>query len=133
MNSTIEKLLDAAIDARGRAWAPYSKFRVGAALITAGGDLFTGSNVENSSYGMTVCAERIAMFKAVNEGHREFTQLLVVTDTPEPAPPCGACLQVMMEFAPQLQVHLANLKGKVITYRLAELLPVGFNPSWLNQ
>jgi cytidine deaminase len=131
MNEKLKALIAAAIEAREQAWAPYSEFQVGAALLTTDGEQFSGANVENSSYGMTVCAERIAIFKAVTAGKRDFEMIVVATDTEEPTPPCGACLQVIHEFAPTMQVHLVTLSGKLISYPLNELMPRGFNNSYL--
>ncbi len=131
MDEKLKALISAAIEAREQAWAPYSEFQVGAALLTSDGDQFRGANVENSSYGMTVCAERIAIFKAVTDGKRDFEMIVIATDTEEPTPPCGACLQVMHEFAPMLLVHMVTLNGKLNSYRLNELMPRGFNNSYL--
>jgi cytidine deaminase len=120
-------LLECAREARVAAYAPYSGFAVGAALQTAGGEVFRGCNVENVSYGLTVCAERVALFAAVAAGVRDFVALAVVTDAPEPATPCGACRQVLYEFAPDLQVMLANLQGRQKKVCLKELLPEAFD------
>jgi len=120
-------LLDCAREARTAAYVPYSGFAVGAALLTAGGQVFRGCNIENVSYGLTVCAERVALFAAVAAGEREFTALAVVTDSAAPATPCGACRQVLYEFAPDLQVLLANLQGRQKKFRLKELLPEAFD------
>ena len=131
MEINLTPLIEAATAAREQAWAPYSQFRVGAALLTAGGKVFTGANVENSSYGLTVCAERIAVFKAVTAGERELEAMVILTDTKEPTPPCGACLQVMYEFAPQMQVYMINLSGRQECQQLDELMPFGFSNSYL--
>ena len=120
-----KELLEAALAARERAYAPYSKFLVGAAVRAESGKIYTGCNVENASYGLTVCAERNALFSAVGAGERKFTALCVVGDTEEPISPCGACRQVMAEFK-VLCIILANLKGDVKEYTLEELLPYGF-------
>ncbi len=122
-----ERLVAAARDVRARAWAPYSRFHVGAALEAADGTIFTGCNVENASYGLTICAERVALFRAIADGHRRFTRLAVVADTVTPTSPCGACRQVLYEFAPDLDVVLANLTGITAHHRLADLLPDAFN------
>jgi len=121
-----QELLNAALSARERAYAPYSKFLVGAAVLAKSGKIYTGCNIENASYGLTVCAERNALFSAVGEGEREFTALCVVGDTEAPISPCGACRQVMAEFKVPC-IILANLKGDVKEYALEELLPYGFS------
>lgn len=126
----IETLVREACVARERAYAPYSSFRVGAAVLTRGGQVFKGCNVENASYGLCICAERAALFLAVAEGcHRgDFTHLAVVGDTDQPLAPCGACRQVMMELGgPQLLVIQANLRGARAQLPLAELLPGPFS------
>lgn len=119
-------LVAAAKEARERAYAPYSRFLVGAAVLTASGEVFTGANVENASFGLTVCAERVAIFKAVAAGQRDFAAIAVVADAKEPAWPCGACRQVMAEFNPHMLVTVANLAGQAETESLAELLPRPF-------
>ena len=124
---TEQQLIQEAMMVREKAYAPYSKFKVGAALITKTGKIFTGCNVENASYGLTVCAERIAIFKAVSEGEKQIEAISVVTDMEELTPPCGACLQVMIEFNPKMKVILANTKGKSKTFFLDELIPVQFS------
>ena len=121
-----KELLEAALAARERAYAPYSKFLVGAAVRAESGKIYTGCNIENASYGLTVCAERNALFSAVGAGERKFTALCVVGDTEEPISPCGACRQVMAEFKVPC-IILANLKGDVKEYTLGELLPLSFN------
>ena len=121
-----KELLEAALAARERAYAPYSKFLVGAAVRAESGKIYTGCNIENASYGLTVCAERNALFSAVGAGERKFTALCVVGDTEEPISPCGACRQVMAEFKVPC-IILANLKGDVKEYALEELLPLSFN------
>jgi cytidine deaminase len=120
-------LLDAARAARLHAHAPFSHFRVGAALETADGQVITGCNVENATYGLTVCAERVAVFKAISEGHRKFTRIAIVADTEEPTPPCGACRQILWEFGGDLEVILGNLHEETARYRLKELLPLPFD------
>ena len=120
-----KELLEAALAARERAYAPYSKFLVGAAVRAESGKIYTGCNIENASYGLTVCAERNALFSAVGAGERKFTALCVVGDTEEPISPCGACRQVMAEFKVE-RIILANIKGDVKEYTLEELLPYGF-------
>lgn len=114
--------------ARKNAYVPYSKFAVGAALLTASEQIITGCNIENASYGLTNCAERTAFFKAVSEGERIFQALAVVAGTAEPVSPCGACRQVMAEFCPaDLPVYLGNLEGRILETTVAELLPYAFD------
>jgi cytidine deaminase len=120
-------LMAAARAAFDRAIADYSHFRVGAALETADGEIVSGCNIENASYGLTMCAERVAMFKALSEGHRHFRRVLIVTDAAEPTPPCGACRQILWEFAGDLEVLLANQTGVTATHQLGALLPVAFD------
>ena len=121
-----EQLVDMAKKAREYAYAPYSKFKVGAALLTKSGKVFTGCNVENSSFGASMCAERVAVFKAVSEGEREFEAIAVVTDTVNPAMPCGMCRQVLSEFSLDIKIYAANLDGKIKSTTLRELLPFAF-------
>lgn len=122
----IKKLLQKALKARENAYAPYSKFKVGAAVLTRDGDIFTGCNIENSSYGLTICAERNAIFQAVGAGEQDILCLCVVADTTNPVSPCGACRQVMAEFGIEW-VIMANCAGKTKTVPLADLLPYGFS------
>lgn len=122
----LEELLDTARKAREQAYSPYSRFPVGAALLTSDGEIFAGCNVENLSFGLTVCAERTALCSAVAAGKRQFSGMVVVTDTPEPATPCGACRQALYEFSPDLWIVTANLQGQQRVYRLSELLPDAF-------
>lgn len=124
---TEKELIEKAKRARLKAYAPYSKFRVGAALLTKSGKMYTGANVENSTFGLTVCAERVAVFKAVNKGDKNFVKIAVVTDRNPPVTPCGACRQVLSEFAKDLRIVCANLEGKVERYTLKELLPEAFD------
>src|SRR5437868_13197604 len=105
-------LISAAIEARRNAWAPFSKFKVGAAVEDDAGHIHTGCNVENATYGLTLCAERVAIFKAISEGARRFTRVAVVADTDELTPPCGACRQILWEFCGDVEIVLANLHGK---------------------
>jgi cytidine deaminase len=127
-----DKLIAVAKEARERAHAPYSEFRVGAALLARDGRVFTGCNVENATFGLTVCAERVAIFKAISEGVRvrEFEALAVVADTEELTPPCGACRQIIWEFCGDLEIILANLKGKLGVVRTPALLPRPFDDSF---
>jgi cytidine deaminase len=127
MDESRRRLLDAARAVRENAHAPFSKFRVGAALETADGRIVTGCNVENATYGLTVCAERVAVFKAVSEGQRQFRRIAIIADTEEPTPPCGACRQILWEFGGDLEVILANLTGEKARYSLRELLPHPFD------
>ena len=120
-------LVGAARRARQYADAAFSKFAVGAALLTADGAIVTGCNIENATYGLTMCAERVAMFKALSEGHRAFTRIAIVADTQEPAAPCGACRQLLWEFGGNLEVVLANLQEDKGVHRLKDLLPLPFD------
>ena len=122
-----DALVEYARRAREHAVADYSHFKVGAALQTADGTIVTGCNVENATYGLTVCAERVAMFKALSEGHRSFTRVAVVADTADPTPPCGACRQILWEFGGDLEVVLANLAEIKGHHRLKDLLPLPFD------
>jgi cytidine deaminase len=125
-------LVGAARRAREHADAAYSRFKVGAALETADGTVITGCNVENATYGLTICAERVAMFKALSEGHRAFTRIAIVADTEAPTPPCGACRQVLWEFGGNLEIVLANLRETRGMHRLKDLLPLPFDARLLN-
>ena len=123
----VATLIEAARAARERAFAPYSKFKVGAALETADGTIVTGCNIENSTYGLTVCAERVALLKAVSEGHRAFRRIAVVADTADATPPCGPCRQLLWEFCGDIEVILANLTSDMGHHRLGALLPLPFD------
>lgn len=120
-------LVAAARAAREYAVAGFSHFKVGAALQTSDGTIVTGCNVENATYGLTVCAERVAMFKALSEGHRSFVAVAIVADTAEPTPPCGACRQILWEFGGDLEVYLANLTEHKGSFRMKALLPLPFD------
>ncbi len=122
-----DALVAAARSAVASAIADFSHFRVGAALETMAGHVITGCNIENASYGLTMCAERVAMFKALSDGHREFRRVVVVADTVAPTPPCGACRQILWEFGGNLEVVLANLAEEKASYRLQDLLPLPFD------
>jgi cytidine deaminase len=127
MDASTRTLIAEARKARRRAVAPYSHFKVGAALETADGTIVTGCNIENATYGLTLCAERVAMFKAVSDGHRAFRRIAVVADTDAPTPPCGPCRQILWEFGGDLEIVLANLRRETGRYRLADLLPLPFD------
>ncbi len=122
-----DPLVDAARRAREHAVADYSHFKVGAALETEDGTIITGCNVENATYGLTVCAERVAVFKALSEGHRSFKRVAVVADTADPTPPCGACRQILWEFGGDVEVVLANLTEIKGHHRMKDLLPLPFD------
>ena len=127
-----QQLIDAAIAASQHAYMPYSNYRVGAALLTAGGEVYGGCNIESASFTPTVCAERTALFKAVSEGHRDFTAIAVVTR--DAGSPCGVCRQMMYEFSPDMRVILADLEGNShLVTTLRDLLPHGFGPSNLEK
>jgi len=115
--SSVERLYQMAL---------YSGFKVGAALECKDGTLVTGCNIESSSYGLTICAERNALFKAISEGKREFTRMLIVADTNQLTPPCGACRQVLWDFAPRIEIIIANLEGKQMAFSMTDLLPHPF-------
>ncbi len=127
MNDSRAYLIEAARRVRRNAFAPFSRFLVGAALETTDGCVVTGCNVENASYGLTICAERVAAFKAISEGIRDFVRVAVVADTQDPTPPCGACRQVLWELCGDVEVILANLEGEKASYRLRDLLPHPFD------
>ena len=126
-------LVAAAREARLRAHATYSNFRVGAALETVDGRVFTGCNIENASYGLTVCAERVALLKALSEGHEAFVRIAVVADTAHPTPPCGPCRQLLWEYCGDIQVVLASVAGIKGRHRLASLLPMPFDRRLLRE
>jgi cytidine deaminase len=128
-----DALLDAALAVRAHAHAPYSKFLVGAALEDRAGRIHTGCNVENATYGLTVCAERVADFKAISEGvrPREFRRAAIAADTATLTPPCGACRQILWEFCGDIEITLVNLEGKTETLRLRDLFPRAFDDSYL--
>ena len=132
MKATEKKLIESARKARELAFAPFSNFKVGAALLAADGEVFTGSNIENASYGLTMCAERVAVFKAISEGARNFTKICVVADTENLTPPCGACRQIIWEFCGDVQIILSNLSGITETFQISELLPRAFDVKFLS-
>ncbi|GAI31795.1 unnamed protein product [marine sediment metagenome] len=119
-----KKLIKEAEKARKRAYTPYSKFKVGAAVLCADGKIFTGCNIENASFGLAVCAERVAIFKAISEGSTKFEVIAVIGDTDKPCFPCGACRQVISEFGEDIPLIMANLKGDVKIKKIKELLPL---------
>ncbi len=123
----MERLVRAALAAREKAYVPYSNFPIGAALLTKDGQIFSGCNIENASYGLTNCAERTAIFKAISAGHHELKMMVVIADTARPIPPCGACRQVIFEFGEDITVVMRNLQGDSVQYQSRELLPAAFN------
>jgi cytidine deaminase len=130
-DSSFDRLIAAARAAREHAHAPYSNFRVGAAVRAQSGRIFAGCNVENATYGLTLCAERVAIFKAISEGERGFDAVAVVADTETLTPPCGACRQILWEFCGDAEVVLANLNGKIERYRLSVLFPKPYDGKFL--
>ena len=128
---TDRQLINLAEQASRNAYVPYSHFAVGAALECRDGTVFTGCNVENAALGSTICAERTAIFKAVSEGHRDFVRIVIAGKSEDYCVPCGSCRQVMMEFAPEMEVICLNGQGQARSFRLRELLPYGFDQSWL--
>jgi len=128
-----EALLREAQKAQQIAYAPYSKFKVGAALLASSGKIYTGCNIENASYPLSICAERVAIFKAASENEREFLALAVVADSASVSAPCGACRQVIVEFAPELPILLSNLKGERLTVNVKDLLPLPFTRDFLER
>jgi cytidine deaminase len=131
MKKDSEKLIEIAKQARAKASAPFSNFKVGAVLVGKMGETFTGCNIENASYGLTMCAERVAIFKAVSEGARDFQKIVVVADTEDLTPPCGACRQIIWEFCGDIEIILANLRGKTETFQMKELFPRAFDANFL--
>ncbi len=127
----MDALAQAALQVRENAHAPFSKFRVGAALEDDSGRVHTGCNVENATYGLTMCAERVAVFKAISEGARKFRRIAVAADTDRLTPPCGACRQILWEFCGDIDLILTNPRGKTETYRLSDLFPRPFDASFL--
>ena len=123
-------LIEAALAARENAWAPFSGFRVGAALEDESGRIFTGCNVENATYGLSVCAERVAVFKAISEGARKFRRVAVAADTDTLTPPCGACRQILWEFCGDVEVTLVNPRGKTEVFQMRDLFPRPFDASF---
>jgi len=133
LSESDNELIKTATDARLRSVAPFSKFMVGAALRTKDGKVFTGCNVESASYGLTVCAERVAIWKALSEGERDFTDLVIVADTEQLTPPCGTCRQIIWEFAKHAKIVLANLRGQTEEADIGHLLPKAFDARFLKE
>lgn len=127
----MDPAIEAALQVRQHAHAPFSRFFVGAALEDEAGHVYTGCNVENATYGLTMCAERVAVFKAVSEGVRRFRRVVVATDTETLTPPCGACRQILWEFCGDIPVTLVNLHGRQETHSLSQLFPRPFDASFL--
>ncbi len=127
----MDRLVALALDARGNAHAPFSHFQVGAALEDESGRVHTGCNIENASYGLTMCAERVAVFKAVSEGARRFRRIAIATDAAALTPPCGACRQILWEFCGDIEVILAGPGGKIEQYQMKDLLPRPFDATLL--
>jgi cytidine deaminase len=132
MEHTDKELIMAAAKARENAFAPFSQFRVGAAVETEDGEIITGCNVESASYGLTVCAERVAIWNAVSKGKKRITNIAVVVDTEELTSPCGACRQIIWEFGGDIPVIMSNLKGTTETIRMKDLLPRAFDMTLLS-
>ena len=133
MSESKKELIETAKAARLKSVAPFSNFMVGAALRTKAGKVFTGCNVESASYGLTVCAERVAIWKALSEGERDFTDLVIVADTEQLTPPCGTCRQIIWEFCKQARITLANLRGQQQEVDIASLLPRAFDARFLRE
>ena len=128
---TKQELCQKAVQMQHFSYVPYSHFPVGAALECSDGTVFTGCNVENAAYGSTICAERTAIVKAVSEGHRDFVRIAIAGNSEDFCVPCGSCRQVMMEFAPEMEVICLNAAGESKSFALRELLPYGFDHTWL--
>jgi cytidine deaminase len=133
LSEDLQPLIEAAQEAREHSVAPFSNFKVGAAVKTESGKVYTGCNVESASYGLTVCAERVAIWKALSEGERNFTELAVVADTETLTPPCGTCRQIIWEFARGANIVFANLNGKSEEFHMADLLPHAFDAKFLKK
>jgi cytidine deaminase len=131
MEHSEKELIEAATRVRENAYAPFSEFKVGAALETDEGEIIVGSNVESASYGLTVCAERVAVWNAISQGRRKITRIAVVADTEDLTPPCGVCRQIIWEFGGDIPVIFANLTGKVETVQMKDLLPRAFDTKFL--
>ena len=133
MSEDLQPLIEAAKEARLQSVAPFSDFKVGAAVRTDSGKVYTGCNVESASYGLTVCAERVAIWKALSEGERHFTELAVVADTDTLTPPCGTCRQIIWEFARDAKIVFANLDGRNQVFNIRQLLPDAFDARFLKK
>jgi cytidine deaminase len=133
LSEDLQPLIEVAKQARMQSVAPFSDFKVGAALRTEDGKVYTGCNVESASYGLTVCAERVAIWKALSEGERKFTELAVVADTDTLTPPCGTCRQIIWEFARGAKIVFANLAGQSELFDITELLPHAFDARFLKK
>jgi len=133
LSESENQLIEIAKAARLKSAAPFSNFLVGAALQTKDGKVFTGCNVESASYGLTVCAERVAIWKALSEGERDFTDLVIVADTEKLTPPCGTCRQIIWEFCKHATIVLANLRGQKEELQIADLLPRAFDARFLKE
>ncbi|MBC7185524.1 MAG: cytidine deaminase [Calditrichaeota bacterium] len=131
--AVVDELIARAREAKERAVTPYSGFAVGAALLAADGTIYTGCNVESSSYGLTLCAERVALGKAISEGRREFVSIAIVTDLDDFCPPCGACRQLLWDYAPRLEVVLATRSGRRKHFQLRDLFPEAFDNHFLRE
>jgi cytidine deaminase len=131
MEISEKELIDAATKVRENAYAPFSDFRVGSAIEMEDGEVIDGCNVESASYGLTVCAERVAIWKAISQGKRKIKRIAVVADTEELTPPCGVCRQIIWEFGGDIPVTMANLKGKTETVQMKDLLPRAFDTKFL--
>ena len=133
MSDNSESLIEAAKRARLQSVAPFSNFLVGAAVKAGSGKIYTGCNIESASYGLTVCAERVAIWKGLSEGERQFTEMAVVADTENLTPPCGTCRQIIWEFARNSTIVFANLNGQTEAFHIAELLPRAFDARFLKK
>ncbi len=127
MKKNIEELIEKAIESRNKAYAPYSSFKVGAAVLTNDDKIFTGCNIENVSLGLSVCAERVAIFKAISCGYKSFKAIAIICDTEKPCSPCGACRQTMIEFSPEMDVIMCNFQNKAIIKKAKQLVPDAFD------
>ncbi len=126
-----KELIAKAVEAQEKSFSPYSNFRVGAALQADDGNIYTGCNIECSSYGLTICAERVALYKAISEGNRSFRRIVVLTDSEDFCPPCGACRQVLWDFAKSLEIILVNKSGKQKAHKIGDLFPEAFDSEFL--